>query len=185
MRARRSFAERSEIVANVTKLTPMQKELNDKLISAAENEDINNIKNLIEKGADVDVRNWLRRTALHYAASEGNVDVAKVLIENEADVDAKDDDGWTVLHWAAWNGNVDVARVLIEKGADVDAKNKDGETVQEIAKKYRQDYVVELIENAKKTDSRIYNKDIDILNMDMDELVRRADESAKRLCRSK
>ena len=58
MRAQRGFAEGIEIMTNTTKLTPMQKkELNDKLIAAVAKGDVESVKGLIEKGADVDVKN--------------------------------------------------------------------------------------------------------------------------------
>ena len=74
-----------------------QKELNDKLISAAINGDIKKVRELIENGADVDAKNNDGKTALHKAALRGNVDVVKVLIENRADVVAKDECGKTAL----------------------------------------------------------------------------------------
>ena len=190
---RRDFVEKSDIMANVTKLTPMQKERNDRLLIAAKNGDINSVKVLIERGADVDARNWLGRTALHEAVLYKHIEIAKMLIENGADVDAKDKWERTALHAAAKEGTIEIAKILIEKGADVDAKDIDGWTAQEIAMKNGHYQIVELIKNAKKIvvenkdsekEVRIAKRsDIDILNMDMDELVRRADESAKRLCR--
>ena len=226
MRAQRDFAERIEIMVNATKLTQMQQDkLNNKLINAAKNGDIKNVKELLAKGADVGTKNKNGETALHFAAWDGHVDVVKVLIEKGADVDAKDNDGKTALHWAALRGNVEVARVLIEKGADVGAKNEDGktalhyaaqeghveivkvliekgadvdaksksnETVVEIAIRCDHHQIAKLIENSKKIrsnnvdpkkETKIDGKNIDILSMDMDELVRMADESAKRLCR--
>ena len=225
MRAQRGLAEKSESMANVTKLTPMQKELDDKLISAARDGDILSVrvliengadvnakdelgktvlhlatreghveivKILIEKGADVDVKDNERYTALHWATLDGHIEIAKILIEMDADVDARDIYGWTALHVAAGNERVEITEVLIEKGADVDAKNKNERTAQELAIENKHYHIAELIENAKRTGAKNKNskkeviitiKDIDILNMDMDELVRRADESAKKLCR--
>ncbi len=43
-------------MANVTKLTPMQKELNYELICAVKNSDTNKVKVLVEMG-----RMWMRR----------------------------------------------------------------------------------------------------------------------------
>ncbi len=147
---------------------------------------------LIEKGADVDAKNNDGGTALHWAALNEHIDIAKFLIENGADVDAKDKNRWTALHWAAFYGHVEVTKVLIENGANVDAKDKNNETAVEIAIKFGHHQIAELIENSKKIcsnnvdpekETKIESKNIDILSMDMDELVRMADESAKRLCR--
>ncbi len=224
MRAQRSFAERVEIMVNATKLTQMQqKELNDKLISAAKDGNIKRLRDLIGSMANVDGRDEFGRTALHEAALNGHVDISKFLIENGvdvnaknkygetalheatwrvyvkvvkvliekgADVDATDDFGRTALHYAAWRGHVNVAKVLIEKGANVNVKNKNNETAVEVAIRRGYHQIAELIENSKKIcsnnvdpekENKIDIKNIDILSMDMDELVRRADESAMRL----
>ena len=193
MKAQRGFAERVENMVNATKLTQMQQdELNNKLINAVKNGDIKNVRELIEKGADVDAKDKSRWTALHWAACSGKVDISTFLIEKRADVNAKNNDGGTALHWAALNEHVDIAKILIENGADVDAKDKNNETAVEIAIKCGYHQIAELIKNSKKIcsnnvdpkkEAKIDGKNIDILSMDMDELVRMADESAKRLCR--
>ena len=160
MRVPRDFAERVEIMVNATKLKQtQQKELNDKLIAAAIKGDIKNIRELLANGANVD---------------------------------AKSKYGETALFWAACSGKVDIATFLIEKGADVDAKDKNNETAVEVAIRCDRHQIAELIENSKKIcsnnvdpekETKIDGKNIDILSMDMNELVRMADESAKRLCR--
>ena len=102
MRVQRDFAERIENMVNTTKLTLSKNELNDRLIDAAKNEDIKNVRELLANGADVDAKDKNGETALHWAACDGRVDVAKILIEKGADVDAKDNHGWTALHEAAF-----------------------------------------------------------------------------------
>ena len=71
---------------------------------------------------------------------------------------------------------------MIENRINVNVKNKNNETAVEVAIKFGHHQIAELIENSKKV-SKIDSKNIDILSMDMDELVRMADERAKRLCR--
>ena len=193
MRVQRDFAERVENMVNATKLTQIQQEeLNGKLISAATNGNSNSVRESIVNGADVNAKSNRGWTALHEAALYGHVDIVKILIEKGANVDAKDEAGRTAFHWAAWRGHIDVVKFLIEKGADVDAKDKNNETAVEIAIKFGHHQIAELIENSKKIcsnnvdpkkETKIDSKNIDILSMDMDELVRMADESAKRLCR--
>ena len=60
----------------------------------------------------------------------------------------------------------------------MNAKDKNNETAVEIAIKFGHHQIAELIDDSIKN-----RKALDILDMDMDELVRMADESAKRLCR--
>ena len=139
-------------------------------------------KILIDEGVDVGVQDKDGWTALHYAALEGCIDIAKILIEKGADVGVQDKNGTTALHGAARREHADVAKILIENGADVNVKDNNGRTAQDIAIQNGNNEIMMLIKTAKKTIMVVY-KDIDILNMSMDELVRRADESAKRICR--
>ncbi|MDR1385312.1 MAG: ankyrin repeat domain-containing protein [Planctomycetaceae bacterium] len=94
--------------------------------AAAHNSNVDVLKYLVEKGANVNIKTDSGETPLHVAAStNSNVDVLKYLIEKGADVNAKDMMGWTPLHFAAaHNSNVDILKYLVEKGADINAKNK-------------------------------------------------------------
>ena len=68
------------------------------------------------------------RTALHYAAFEGQVEAIERLIREGADVDAQDDRGYTPLHFAAQEFRVDAARALIDAGASLAARDAYGNT---------------------------------------------------------
>ncbi|BDG76405.1 ankyrin repeat domain-containing protein [Wolbachia pipientis] len=92
------------------------------LTIAAENGYTNIVNVLLEKGADVNRKNWYDMTPLHLAAGNGHVDIVNLLLEKEVVVDERDHSGNTVLHLAAKNGHVDVVKVLLEKGANVDEK---------------------------------------------------------------
>ena len=166
-------------MVNTTKLIQIQQEeINGKLISAVKNGDINSVRESIGNGADVDAKSNRGWTALHEAALYGHVDVAKFLIAKGADVDARDIYGWTALHVAAGNERVEITEVLIDSGANLNIKTKENKTATEIANQNKQNQIVELIEDSIKK-----REAFDILNTDMNELIRRADESAKRLCR--
>ena len=69
------------------------------------------------------------RTALHYAAFEGQVDAIGRLILEGADVDAQDHRGYTPLHFAAQEFRVDAAHVLIDAGASLVVRDSYGNTV--------------------------------------------------------
>jgi len=92
---------------------------------------INKIKRLIERGADVGAKDRDGDTPLHLADS---VELAKLLIASGADVGAKDKWwGNTPLHSAvAWN-KIEIAKLLIDSGADMGAKDIDGETPLHVA----------------------------------------------------
>jgi ankyrin repeat protein len=97
---------------------------------AAVDGDIEQVRSLIAKGADVNAKSgWKNLLPLHVAARYGHKDISEVLIHNGADVDAETRRRVTPLFYAAFYGHKDVAELLIDKGADVNAKSRmDGAT---------------------------------------------------------
>jgi ankyrin repeat protein len=90
------------------------------LTKAASVGDLANIRNLVEKGADVNekIKDGTGRTALIKAAEKGHIDIVRYLIGKGADVNYKADmSGDTALEDAAAGGYIDVVGLLIEKGA--------------------------------------------------------------------
>ncbi len=85
------------------------------------------IKFLIDNGADVNAKNRLGSTPLHWAVSD--LEKVKLLLDRGAAIDAKSDDGKTPLYLAASQRNSDaVLRLLLEKGADVNLATLNGRT---------------------------------------------------------
>ncbi len=82
-------------------------------------------KLLIDRGADVSVRNSYGLTPMHSAAGGNSAEVAKLLINHGADVSARDYSDETPLHSA---NSEEVAKLLIDRGADVSARDKYGYT---------------------------------------------------------
>ncbi len=109
----------------------MQKAIEEatkELAGLKENISLAKVKDLLEKGADVEVKDEKGWTPLMWACAKGHADVARLMIENGADIEAKSEDGSTALMFACWKGHADVARLMIEKGADVKAKGVKGVT---------------------------------------------------------
>jgi ankyrin repeat protein len=96
--------------------------VDDALLKASAQGDLAEVRNLLEKGADVNARTDMGETPLHLAHSE---EVARFLIEHGADVNARDGEyGMTPL----FNQGIAVCRFLVEKGADVNAPSRKGVT---------------------------------------------------------
>ncbi len=87
---------------------------------AAESGNVEAIKFLVSKGADVNAVTTAYMTPLHYAAESGHVEAIKFLVSKGADVNALMNH-ITPLHFAARSGNVEAIKFLVIKGADVNA----------------------------------------------------------------
>jgi len=86
------------------------------------------VKQHLDAGVDVNAKDNIGFTPLHYAAQSGRKEIVELLIAKGADVNAKNGIGWTPLLFAATWGHKEVAELLIAKGADANAKGDDGKT---------------------------------------------------------
>jgi ankyrin repeat protein len=87
------------------------------------------VRELLAKGANPNVRDEDLRTPLHQAVLGNSVGLVGLLIEAGAELDAKDAHGFTPLHFAAQEFLPEIARILVGKGADVNARDEDGNSV--------------------------------------------------------
>jgi len=102
--------------------------LDSELLQAALIGDVEEVKKLLEKGANPNARDKYGRTPLHWTAARGRLSAVEFLLEKGADPNAREQKGCTPLHWAAYNGRLSVVKLLLEKGADLHAKDKYGRT---------------------------------------------------------
>jgi ankyrin repeat protein/beta-lactamase regulating signal transducer with metallopeptidase domain len=97
------------------------------LHEAAADGDIEQVKLLISKGADVNAKDK-SGTALHHACEKGRTEVVRLLISYGANVNASSIDAIKPLHYAAISGDKQTVELLLSKGADINAKDWDGRT---------------------------------------------------------
>ncbi|XP_010225184.1 PREDICTED: ankyrin repeat domain-containing protein 22 [Tinamus guttatus] len=119
---------------------------------------------LLQRNADVNLRNKKERTCLHYAVrkrfsfldyvlivilmpvmligyllmiskTKQNENLIKMLLRAGADVNAADFSGSTALHYACEMKNLAVVSLLLEAHADPSVKNQEGETPLDIARR--------------------------------------------------
>lgn len=86
------------------------------------------VKELIERGADINIGDNRGKKVLHYAAVLKKIKKVKILIEKGANVNATCNNKETPLHLACLAGAIDVVKVLIKAGADINAVNILGES---------------------------------------------------------
>ena len=123
-------------------ITEVQLEGATPVVLAAECNNLEAIKALVEAGADPNIPTEQGTTALILASGAGTdvqraraneerataVKTAQYLIEHGADVNAAGEFGWTALHAASYQGLNDVISYLVSKGAKIDAFDQLGQT---------------------------------------------------------
>jgi ankyrin repeat protein len=96
------------------------------LMMAAIKGNLDAVKALIARDADVNKTGW---TPLHYAASAGSpahTQIIALLLENHAYIDAASPNGTTPLMMAAHYGSTESVKLLLDEGADPTLKNQLG-----------------------------------------------------------
>ncbi|MGD1911127.1 MAG: ankyrin repeat domain-containing protein [Rivularia sp. (in: cyanobacteria)] len=96
---------------------------------------LNIVKLLVDKGANIDIKNNRGYTPLHLGAKEHHKYIVEYLIQKGAKIDERaTSNAKTPLMLAAKGfSNISIIQLLIENGANVNAKDKDGETPLHIA----------------------------------------------------
>ena len=141
---------------------------------AAQIGDLESVKILIDKKADINAFSNNGRTALHFAAKMNREKVVNYLVDTILEkfkndfgkyLNAKDEHGCTASHLAAKEGNTNCLEILLSKGADVYATDicgwnilhyasfhAKGETIRHIVK-YDVDY--DILINTKNTQNKL------------------------------
>ncbi|WCR58016.1 ankyrin repeat domain-containing protein [Wolbachia endosymbiont of Ctenocephalides felis wCfeJ] len=78
---------------------------------------------LMGKHTDINAKDNMERTALHYAAYFNDTDMVELLLRAGADIDAQDNLGRTALHYASYFNNTDMVELLLEAGAQTNIKD--------------------------------------------------------------
>jgi ankyrin repeat protein len=111
--------------------------LNKSFLEASGRGDLENVKNHLEVGADINSRNADGNTAVHLAVENEDTSLLKLLVEKEADLNIKNTKGMTPLHQAIqmmdFDGNL--LSMLLDKGADPNIADNDGNTVLHLSLK--------------------------------------------------
>ena len=145
---------------SVTYLFNVLRRRDKQLFEAAERGDLSMVRNLLEKGADVESKSSPNGdTALVSAAMSGHVSVIQLLLEKGADVESKSSpNGDTALIFAAMYGHLSTVQLLLEKGADIESESSSSGTALMCAAKRRREAIVQLLLDK---GARVNTRDID------------------------
>lgn len=116
---------------------------NTALMMAAYKHQQATVEALLARGARVNQSGW---TALHYAASAGDLPIMQLLLARQAVVDARAPTNITPLMFAAREGQEQAVQLLLASGADATLKSDHGWTAVQFAQAADKPGVVAMIE---------------------------------------
>ncbi|KAF6723020.1 Ankyrin repeat domain-containing protein 54 [Oryzias melastigma] len=105
-----------------------------RLRDAANSNDIDTVRKLLEEDVDPCAADDKGRTALHFSSCNGNNSIVQLLLSFGADPNQRDSLGNTPLHLAACTNHVPVITTLLRGGARVDALDRAGRTPLHLAR---------------------------------------------------
>lgn len=90
--------------------------LNEELIAAARKSNVEAVKNLLAKGADVNAKTEYGATPLFFACDRGNLEIVKLLLAAGADTEIRDTFYKSnPVSWAVQRDQAEIVKLLVEK----------------------------------------------------------------------
>lgn len=130
----RRASKETASISRVSKALEKRNKLGETMLQvAAIKGNTDRVKQLLEEGANPNVRDNAGWTPLHEACNHGYYEVARLLLSHGACVNAAGPGGVTPLHDATLNGHPDIVLLLVRSGAALDAKTDDGITAEALA----------------------------------------------------
>ena len=119
------------------------------LIRAAAAGDDAEVRALLVRGdVDVDVRDEMENTPLHWAGYGSHVSTVDTLLTRGADIHAANRSGATPLHEASKWGSAAVVAALIDAGANVQAEDVREWTPRDVAAHHKNDAAATVLDSA-------------------------------------
>lgn len=132
-------------------------EINNALITAIKNDNIEKVRELLDSGADVNhITRW-GRTPLIIAALEYRLDIINILLENGADINHKDSRDKTAFMYAIEYNKVEVARELLKGDVNINDENNKDALIELINRREKYDMIKFLLDNGMVYDFEKYN----------------------------
>ena len=108
------------------------------LQAACSDENIQDVKLLLDANSDVNHVSSAGHTPLHIAVAKSNIDIVTLLLDLSSDVNCKTFEGKTPLHVAVDKGEETIVQKLLSKNTDASLKDASGNTSLHIAVQLKQ-----------------------------------------------
>ena len=105
-----------------------QENYDDRFVRNASVGNNHGLVEMLNDGANVNLRNYKGQTALISAALKNKTDTLNLLINRGADLNQRGKQARTALMWAAISGNLESVQSLLTNGADVNQKDRRNQT---------------------------------------------------------
>ena len=112
---------------------------------SASNGSVTVAKEILARGANVNLPNNSLQTPLHFAAWNNKLEMINLLLENGAKINAGDKTGNTPLMFAAARGNREAVDLFLSSGASKNIRNKAGDNAGSLASKKGFDDIADLL----------------------------------------
>ena len=113
--------------------------------TATIDQNIEEVKQYLAKGEDINATDRNGFTPLIYAAYYGHFPMARFLCDKGADVNRKNNEGQTALLYAVYYNHLDIVKTLLDHNADVNIVNNYGYNAFEYAKKYQYQEILTIL----------------------------------------
>ncbi|KAK5649330.1 hypothetical protein RI129_000359 [Pyrocoelia pectoralis] len=101
---------------------------------------------LLENGAEVNITNRRKETALMFASGIGNVKIVEKLLTC-CNSSAEDQRGWNALFWAVDSNRVEIVKILLNAGLEYEKRDVCGNTPLSLAKIHEYIEIIDLLSN--------------------------------------
>ncbi|MCJ1469996.1 hypothetical protein MMC07_008641 [Pseudocyphellaria aurata] len=129
--------------------SPSIKPYNTKLFEAVQSGDETKIRELLEEGVDINMKDLRGMTPLHHAVRSNSEGIVRLLLREGAEILPRDIYGRTALHMAVQkiDYSESMAQLLLDNGSDINSKDESRSTEPHPAARYGDAKVVELLLN--------------------------------------
>ncbi|KAM9966782.1 hypothetical protein ACTFIR_007013 [Dictyostelium discoideum] len=127
------------------------------LLHAAQYNEVNSVRYLIEKGLDpVQCKDIQLHTAVHWTSFQGHANMARYFISLGVDANAQDIQGRTAFHWGCIKGHKQVVSMLCsfegQDSIDKTIRDNDGKTAYQLAESKEHYEIIDYLDTKLKDD---------------------------------